>query len=215
MTEQPKTPQQGAYTKKKEKLTALRKAANEGATEKVKEWHKQNPGNEDLAVKPLNAAFVRNPPGFTKAILRIADVMVFDKTGKKKQNEIVREIQPQFPDFELRPTIWQKKLHPAVVEKVAARIQGNMASPIDLHGCKTLSGFRKRLKAHNRVAMAVHTFKGKISISKEAVVVAGAKEYPVEKRGSGGRTYPAIRVTVKNKRQWIRLDALAFLLFVK
>lgn len=207
-TSKVKTAQQKAYAEKREKLTELRKAANKAASEAARQWIADNPDYKDLAVKPLNISYIKNKKGMTKAIIEIAKRMTWPSNAQRKQIDIVRDVQEMFPELNLRPNIWQKALHPAVVKKVHEVVNGNIPKPINLKGCNTLSKIKKKIKtARDAAAGGPHTFKPVIKISGEAVVI-NSTSYPLIMRESKGQTYPCIRVSVKGKRCWVRMDGL-------
>jgi hypothetical protein len=203
-----KTAQQRAYAAKQEKLAELQKVANAATRKATREWRAKNPEHADLDVKVMNFSYVRNKKAVSKAILEIAQRMTWPSNADKKQVEIVRDVQPLFPELNLRPTIWQKALSQSMMKKVEPVINGNLPKAISLKGCNTLSKIRKKIKtARHAAAGAPHTFKATITFSREAVVI-GKASYKLEMRTSKGHKYPCIRVPVRGTRCWVRMDGL-------
>lgn len=205
-----KTPAQQGYADKKAKLTELQKAVNKAAADAGKDWLIRNPDCNDLAVKPMNIAYVRRKGATTKVITEIASRMMNPANKDKTQAEILRDIQPQFPEITLHANLWQNELSPGLWRKVEAIVQNGLRKPVSLRGCKTLSKIRKKVQAAQQVAAGARTFKTEITFTNARTVIIGNKSYPIVMRGSEGAEYPCIRINVKDKgRCWLRVDALA------
>lgn len=205
------TEQQQAYQKKSRDIAEFKRLMDAEAREAAKRLHDRFPQFKELGTQSNTRVFIRTPAGQgkTKAILAIVDILVNDLTASKKQVDVLREVQSQFPDIKLLPNIWNTELHPAVLKKAKERVDGGMMKPISIHGLKKLSEIRKALYASRKIEGALQTFKKTISISKTEVVV-GQTTYPVQVRNKGKPSQKrAIRVTVDgNRREWINLAPL-------
>lgn len=203
-----KTPQQAQYKRVQQKKEELQKAVNQAAKQAESEWLLRNSEFSNLAVKRLNIAYVRNKKGVSKGIIEIAKLLPFPENSRKTQKEILEKVMKQNPECELKPTIWSKSLSSGLLKKVHMLVRANSKLPFDLKGCDTLSKIRKRIKSsQDRAANKPYTFKPIIVITEEAVLINDTS-YPLVLRKAKGIEYLCIRVSVKGKRCWVRIDAL-------
>ena len=202
-------PQQKDFAKKRKKLTELQKTADAAARNAVKEWLSNNPDYSDLDVKVQNFSYVRNKKGVSKAIIAIAQRITWPSNVDKKQIDILKDIQPLFPDLELKPTIWQKKITGKLLQTVHIQINGNMTKPVNLKGCNTLSAIKKRVKAVLKaIGGKAYTFKPTVTFTPDVVII-GNKSYPIIKKVAKGLTYPSIKVPLGGRRDSsVRVDGL-------
>ncbi|MBN8521911.1 MAG: hypothetical protein J0L77_08475 [Alphaproteobacteria bacterium] len=200
-----KTPAQKNYALKKEKLDDLRKAANKGSMEAVKAWKALNPDCVDLAVKPLNFAYIKRKDSTTKAIIAVANAMMRPSNEGKTQAGILKEVQNQFPETPLYDSLWQRQLSPGLLRRIEIIVNDPLPKPISLKGCKTLSQIRKKLDTSREITKGARSFKVKITFTGKTVLI-GKKIYNLEKRSSG---YFIRVLDKKGKRRLVNMDGLA------
>ena len=203
--------QQAKYIEKRTKLDELRKAANKAASQAAKEWKSQNPSYNDLEVKPLNLAYIRNKVGVTKGLLKLAERSVWVSSDSKTQKQILDEVNTSNPEYDLKPTIWQKELSAPLKKRILDIVNGSLATPLNFKDCSTLSEIRKTIKTSRIKAAKSVSFKPEITFTNEMVVI-NKQTYPLEKKKVNGKIYYIIRVKCGNKRQVLRLDVLAQIL---
>lgn len=206
------TPQQQAYATKAKHRSEYEKALNKEMAKVAKTLQDENPEFEGFKVKPNNAVYIPSRKDTGKIITALTQGILLDRTNKKTQAAILRDVQTQFPESTLYSSIWYKPLSAGLWKKVETLIVGNMSNPISIRGCKTLSEVYKKIKANRERDAAIKTFKAEIVISKDAVIV-GNKTYTTSYRTSNGHKYPCIRVKGRDdKRGWLRVDRLIALL---
>jgi hypothetical protein len=204
----PKTPQQKQYQRVRQKKDDLQKVVNEAAKYAEREWLARNPDYKDLAVKRMNIAYVKNKKGVSKGIIEIAKWLPLPGYAYKTNVEILQEMAKVFPQYELTPNVWSKTLSPGMLKRVYEAVRCNSNKPYNLKGCKTLSKIKKRIKAfHDSEADKPYIFKPTIVVTGETVVINNTS-YPLIVRQAKGVEYLCIRVPVKGKRCWLRVDAL-------
>lgn len=205
---QPKTPEQKVFAAKDRERLEFQSMINKEVCNFVLRLQEKNPKYSGFGVKPLNIAYVKGQKGISKAYLEIADAIVLPSNVDKTQVAILKDVQEKLTDLNLHPNIWNKPLTPSMKKKVETRVNCNIPKPVDLRKCDTLAKIRKKVKAAQQKSVAVKTFKTTIAFSRGAVVI-GKTSHPLVMRTSGGKTYPSIRVNIKNKGQcWVRMDGL-------
>lgn len=180
----------------------------------LKEFKDRVPKAAHLDARANNHVFVRTPKGQgkTKAVLKIVEMLIDDRKAAKKQVEILKAVQDEYPEIKLLPNIWNKVQHPAVLKKIKDKIDGHMADPVSIRGLKKLSEIRKAIYATRKIKGAKKVLKRNIALSKKEVVI-GKTVYPVELRNKGTPNQKkAIRVTVRGKREWLNFAPLCALL---
>ena len=208
-----KTPQQQQYKLKKDAISNLQDYVDAAAKSAVERWKTQHPEYPDLSVKPMNRVYVKNKAGITRAIIHIARILPLMENLSKTQAAILKEVQEGFPESKLSANIWNKPLNAAVLKNVEQAVLGNRGDiPINLKGCNTLSSIRKRIKKSYTINVTKnYKFKADITFTAAAVFL-GNVSYPLVMRKSGNSSYPCIRVNTKDKRVWVRADALVAML---
>ncbi len=190
------------------------KAAKVAGKEEYERLQKSNP---ELAGKKIhflagNRCLPSADIPFTEVYLKIVDAMLSKGGLDKTQKAITEEIGENFfPNRgKINQNVWTRILEPWAVKNIMVRITGNMAKPVDVTRCATLSEIRRNLKVHQSDGDAVFQYSGKILVNKKMVLV-GKASYSIMKR----RNADAIEVPIKDgtgKTQWIRMDALLALL---
>lgn len=212
MTTKPLTPQQREYKKTSDNKKNFQRLVNQAAAATAAQLSKSRPEFASFAVKPLNVAYIRGKSKSGKVIQELAKITCEDATGNKTKASLVQAIQPQFPEYSIPANIWSRQLSPALFRKIEDIVQSGLFYKVSIRGCKTLAEVKDKLKASIKMEAAVKTYKPKVAVSRDSVVVNDVV-YPVAQRNPKDKTSLAVRVTVAGKkRQWIRLDALVTLL---
>lgn len=214
MPKKPLTSQQKAYKQQAKHRADFQRLLNEETREAAKRLKQRFSQFKELDAIPNNRIFAPTPKGQgkTKPIIKMVELLLDDRQASKKQIEILRAVQEAYPEIKLAANIWSKELHPAVLKKIKDKIAGNMADPVSVRGLKKLSEIRKVIYATRKVKGAKKVLKKTIALSKAEVVI-GRTVYPVETRNKGKPSQKkAIRVTVRNKREWINFAPLCALL---
>jgi len=180
------------------------------------EWERfrsQNPQFSTSELKVETCIYKKRPPGYSKVYLDIMERLLWRGCADKTQQAILAEIRPLHPTQNIVANIWNKPLKKKQLEAMKTMIGGGdrRTSSVNIAGCRTLAEIKERIRAHIHSAEAVQTFKGTIAIDSTSVIV-GKKAYTITHRSTGKYQYPAIRITVGNKRPWVRVDMLTALL---
>ncbi len=207
--------QQKAFQAKARNLAEFKRLLDGKTKDAVKDLKRLFPEFKELDALPNHRVFVPTlkGQGKSKAILDMVEILLEDHTACKKQVEVLQLVQEKYPEIKLLPNLWNKDLHPAVLRKIARKIDSSMADPISIRGLKKLSEIRKAIYAYRKIKDAKRIFRKTISVSKREVVI-GKTVYPVQLRNKGKPSQrKAIRVTVRDKREWINLTSLVALLY--
>lgn len=202
--------QQDEYARKRRNLQEYQKALIKAV--RVADKHLQNdPRFKGFGAIPMVKAYVRNPKGKTKAILRLIDRLIEDKSCSQTNKALLEQVRPEFLDIPLRDNLFSQKLHKAVLKKIQDQINGNMANPVSIEKCKTLSDVRKRFKVAYLGKSKTITLKATFIFSKSAVVING-KPYSFTSKKSKGHAYKMIKFKRDGVTYEIRAKALTKLL---
>ncbi len=208
--------QQDDYKKKNDamKLVAARmnRAAKAEGKKAVEELKKINPDMADLKMSliPSNVCLPSAQIPFKDVYLKVVDTLASKEGLTKTQKLILEEIQNTYFSGMgvISPNVWTRKLVHWAVTEAQKRLNANMAKPINILGCTSLSEIRIKMLAHQSYGHAVIQYSGKIVINKHHVV-AGKKSFKVIERAN---SYYIQVQTGGGKSQWIRLDSLISLL---
>lgn len=174
------------------------------------EWNKHKAKHPELSGWELGGeifCYKKRPPGFSRVIKEIMKHLTYPGYADKKQVEILEGIKPLFPQHNLQPTIWNKKLRKSQLETMKSYLPGNNLGSVDIQGCKTLAHIKRRIEAYLHPCNKVfYEFRRKIMMDDRAVVV-DKQLYRIETR-----KHPSIRITIDGKRCWLRVDVLKTLL---
>lgn len=129
-----KTNAQQDYAAKGQKLDELRMVANRASLDAVKVWKAQNPDCADLAVKPMNIAYVRRNGATTKAIIEVTRRMMYPSNKYKTQVGLLNDIQSQFPEIILHASLWQKELSARLLQRIDTIVNDSLVT----RTCKAL-----------------------------------------------------------------------------
>lgn len=208
------TPQQVAYKAKAKAIFEFKKDLNKANVEAAKKLRDKNPAYNDLGVILNPTVFIKRKPGnvgITKIYYALTDKIATDRTGIKKQIEILNEVRKELNTPNIPNSIWQRKLSRPVMKKINERLQMNMVKPPNIKNCKSLSDIKKLVLAGIKSKLAVQKYTPKIEVSRQFLVIDG-KTYNVEPKFSKGKQYLGIRLIVGKKRTYLRLDAIVTLL---
>jgi len=204
------TRQQDQYARKNRDLQEYQKALIKAVSDKEKQLQ-NDPRFKAFGAIPMVKAYVRNPKGKTKAILRLIDMVIADKSCSQTNKALLEKVRPEFPDLPLRDNLFSQKLHNGVIKQIQNRINSNMATPLSIDKCKTLSDIRKRFKVAHLGKSIAKTLKPTLTFTKELLVVNGKPFKPHMKKAKGNE-YACIKFTVKGETHSIRVKALWLLL---
>lgn len=155
------------------------------------------------------SCYKKRPKGYYKKVIdNIMMYLLMEGGVDRTQKDILQDVRDRLPEFEkILDNVWQKPLQKWEIEQVTRIIDGNMKQPLDIKGCHKLSEIRKRLKIKAMGDSKRFTFRPTIKINKDTVSI-GKNIYQIEMRAVGAYTYPCIRLTIKGKRVWFRMDYL-------
>lgn len=194
---------------------AVKKAMNKAAREAgQKEWQNQQRENPELAdielhMLPANRCVPKASAPFLKVLDMIMHQLLFRKDGPNKtQKAIIDEINEKLDEGKASYNVWTKSLEPWVVQEIQKKIDGNLRPTVNVRDCKTLGEVRRVLKTHQHSGEVTLVYSGKITVTREAVFI-GKTRYPVIERATNKALSIQVTALPTEKRQWIRLDALA------
>lgn len=205
------TKQQDEYARKNRDLQEYQKAVNKAAKEAAKLIRDADPRYKDFGAIPMVVAHVRSPAGKNKALMRLVDLIMEDKTCEKTNTELLAKVQKEFSDTPLSASLWSQKRKGYFIKDIQKRINGNMQNPISVEGCKSLSDVRRRFKVAYLGNSRTITRKATFIFSKDAVVVNG-KPHSFVRKSAKGKSYKIIRFKRDSITYEIRAKALAKLL---
>jgi hypothetical protein len=186
-------------------LNAKIKDAIQQTEEKFRYDH---PKAEDLKFinkgRVVSAKYSKLPYGVIYTA--ILDCILDRRNSLTTQKAILESVKKSTGIKELNANIWKIGLKAYVFSNFNKRIN-DYGLRIPLTNCKTLSDVRKAIEAHFTKLKAVHKAKLNVSISDEVLTVNGTS-YNISIAEAGNSKYKRIRVTVNNKRQWLRVDSL-------
>ena len=214
MSKKPLLKQQKAYKQNAQNRANFKRLLDAETKEAEERIRQRFPEFKELGAVTNSRVFNRTPKGKgkTKAILKIIELLLNDRLASKKQAEVLKEVQDKFSEIQLLPNIWNKELHPTVLRKIKAKIDGDMTEPISIRGLKKLSEIRKAIYSTRKIKGAKKVFKKTIALSKQEVVI-GKTIYRVELRNKGKPSQKkAVRVTVRGKREWVNFAPLCAIL---
>jgi hypothetical protein len=201
-----------SYQRNAKKIAEVKKRIDDAG---IKEWNAikgENPELEKLlGVKIQNICYKRRAAGFSKIVPAIMERLLWVGWERKTQKEILEDVKNEFLEHKIFPNIWHKEMTKWERKRVETLLECNGHRDLSIKGCKTLSDIKKKLVVARQKKGVARNIKAAVSIGKDMVVV-GKISYPITQKKSGKHMYPSIRVTVKGKRVWQRVDVLRELL---
>ncbi|MGH1399079.1 MAG: hypothetical protein ACRBCT_07685 [Alphaproteobacteria bacterium] len=161
-----------------------------------------------VSSRTTNIVYKKRPKGYTKIIPDIIALMVEADNIDKTQKQLIEDVSAKHPKQDIAQSIWSKDLQKYDLDAIKKQLEKDGLPPEIVKGCKKLSQVRKKLKDHlYEEREKTREFKINISVNKKRVVI-GKKSYPVVLRNSKNKKYPCIRVNLRDKRHWLRIDVL-------
>jgi len=173
----------------------------------ISQFQNQHPDSgKKLGYTYQGHAYVRKP-GTHQILSAIMRLVAYPGGLNKTKKEILDEVKTQLPQHRdsVNYNVWYRKLKPAQWTKMQQVISGNLAKPVSIKGCKTLSDIRNKLIAESAKRAASFTTTVTVTIDVKTVVI-GEEIYAISVRKSKGKEYPSIRVG--KKRMFINVTAL-------
>lgn len=203
----------GSITEVNEKIVLLKERIDAAIDAELEATGKEHPDLlTTVGFKRQNIYYKKRPPGFSKVMPDIVVEMLLPGGIKKTQQQIIDSVGMRHPLQDIKRSIWTRPLQSYEKKMIETKMRGNMRSSMDISDCKTLAQIRRKLiRYFNRQEGKPYAFKAKFEINKDLVVV-NSKLFPITWRKSGDKTYPCIRVSVKDKRHWLRVDVLSKML---
>lgn len=205
-----------AYATNRDLRTELLKRLSKSKQETFSEFAKEYP-IEVLGLKLIDNSTVvtanKHKINYKATYLGIMDCLLDRSQSLKTQKDILEKVKFTTGIHELTANLWTRPLRRYTFALLNKRISDE-GLKISLVNCKTLSDVRKRVQAYFTSLNGELKLKAEVVIAGNKLVVNGTT-YPITSNGSGTSEYKRIRVSVGEKRQWIRLDALEALLATK
>lgn len=168
-----------------------------------------------VAAKVPVIAYKRRPTGFSKVIPDIAlcMIMTFQDSLNLTKKKLIDDVGKRHPKQNVTTSLLYRELQSYEKKEIEKKMRCSGIYDFKFSSYKNLSELHNQLKIYFHLKEEKpRKFKANISIHKDLVVI-GKKAYPVTFRGSKNKEYPCIRVNIKSKRHWIRVDALMVALY--
>lgn len=202
----PKSPQQEQFAKKFKQAKAIENQLETPAAELLQQWKSNNPDlAKDYTPRISIVCRPKGQAGASKIIPMLGERIFYRSNEGKSRAEITAQVQKELPELKVHAALWNRPLQGWEKKSIA------MNSPFSITKCKTLSDIYRRQQMELATKAAIREYKPKISINKETLTI-GQEVYPIQQRRHGKNSSKSIRVKVRGKDQWIRVDALVCLL---
>ncbi|MGH1399176.1 MAG: hypothetical protein ACRBCT_08180 [Alphaproteobacteria bacterium] len=161
-----------------------------------------------VSSRTTNIVYKKRPKGYTKIIPDMIALMIEDDNIDKTQKQVIEDVSADHPKQDIAQSIWSKDLQKYEIDAIKKQLEKDGLPEDIVKGCKKLSQIRQKLKDHlYEEREKTREFKTNISVNKKRVVI-GKKSYPVVFRNSKNKKYPCIRINLRDKRYWLRIDVL-------